>query len=456
MNEEKRRQQSERMKGVGNPKYIRPLSVTLSTIEEEESFSYLVGYWVGDGLRTNSNLGFAVREDQKYIEMLVFKASCVLGTKLRYRYEGGDTCCLFFYAETRLLKEKIIEDLSKKIIVMKHPWHFIAGFLDSDGSVCHWGKNTHDSRIIVISITNSNMDYLLLLSHILKSVFVPFDIRPLNDYKKGFKYSWELVVATYSAIYLLSCKLLPITVDERKKERFLGLIDYFNEQHNNQTIPICETFIGAQGEGGNIGRPQHFIRASTCDMKCVICDSKYSWRKGKNWTLESIVEECVRVGCQSVCLTGGEIAQYPKKLMALVGMLRAKDFHIVLQTNGLHYQRGFEMIHTVAMDIKTPCTGEKSNEDLIYKLDPEKDEVKTLISDVKDYEYALKINKVTSKVCIPQTLQPCNLIGKDAVSSLISKYKWICEMVLKDGRWAKNIRVLPQLHVLIWGNERKK
>lgn len=454
--EEIKKKLSEAKKGNKNPSYISPLPVVLDTEEKEKDFSYLVGYWIGDGLRTIQNLGFAVRDKKEYIDMLVGKSSKILGVRLKNRYEGKDSCGLFFRKESFLLKERIIEELSEKIILTKHPWHFICGFLDSDGWVSVWDKNSRDNRVITISFCNTNMSYLVLLSYILDSVFIPFDIRSLNDYKKGYKYSWELIISTYSATYVLSHKLFAITIDDKKKERFQGFIEYFNEKHDKQVIPICETFEGIQGEGKNIGLLQYFIRASTCDMKCVICDSKYSWKGGKNRTLVSLVDECVNAGYKNVCLTGGEIAQFSSRLIALVAMFRVKDFNIVLQTNGLHYHRGFEMIHTVAMDIKTPCTGEKSNENLIYKLDPKKDEVKTLISDIKDYEYALKVNKQTRKLNLSQVLQPCNLVGKEGRDSLIEKYNWICGMALKDKRWGQNIRILPQLHVLIWGNERKK
>jgi len=212
-------------------------------------------------------------------------------------------------------------------------------------------------------------------------------------------------------------------------------------------------FTSIQGEGTNAGTVQFFIRAATCDMQCKICDSKYSWSKGERISIQQLLDDVSTSGITNVCLTGGEIAQFKGKLAALVAFLRVRDIHIVLQTNGLHYHIDFDLIHTVGMDMKTPSTGEKSNESLILKL-RSKDEVKTLIHDMVDYEYAVKINKIVRGVGCKQILQPLNLVGEDTIGDLLDKYRWICEMVVKDRRWGGDVRVIPQLHVFLWGNKR--
>jgi 7-carboxy-7-deazaguanine synthase len=450
--DEIRRKLSESKKGEKNPQFVPSLSVDLSSEEKKKTFSYLVGYWAGDGLKTHPCLGFSVRNEEIYISSLLKKVSLILNKEVSYRY-SVKSYCLFFHQQTKEIKEKITKELLEKKIVSLFPWEFICGFLDSDGWVSFCDSK---SKNINIAVSNTNMAYLLLLGYALKTVFIPYNLNLGVDYKKGYKYNWVLKITTSAALYVAANKLLPITIDNLKKVKFNAFIDHYHELHDKQTIPICETFPGFQGEGRNTGALQYFIRASSCDMKCVICDSKYSWGKGKSKSLKELLQECLASGYKNICLTGGEIAQFEDKLNAFIGMLRANDFHITLQTNGLHYSRAFALVHTVAMDIKTPCTGEKSNENLILLLDPEKDEIKTLIYDINDYEYSIKINSLAKKLGIVQVLQPCNSVGKDSVITLIEKYKWLCDLVLKDRRWANNIKVLPQLHVLIWGNERAR
>lgn len=428
-----------------------PIQINLSSKEKKESFSYLVGHWMGSGAKTTVSLGFAVRNDENYINGLLSKVSLVLNEIPSFRHDKK-SYSLYFHSQTKELKKKIEEEIYEQTVIQKYPLEFICGFLDSDGWVSY---SDSKKTTITIAVNNTNMDYLLLFGHILDSILLPYNIRLTQDHKKGYKPGWQLTITTSAATYVIANKLLSITLDDNKKEKFTSFIKYFQDLHYKQTIPICETFEGIQGEGKNTGRPQYFIRAATCDMKCVICDSQYSWSKGTKVTLFDLLEGCLKSNYRNVCLTGGEIAQFEDKLSAFIGMLRANDFLITLQTNGLHYSRSFDMIHTVAMDIKTPCTGEKSNEDLILKLNPEKDEIKTLINDMDDYEYAIKINSVTKKIGITQVLQPCNLTGSYFLPVLAKKYKWICELVLRDKRWG-NIRVMPQLHLFIWGNERRR
>lgn len=412
--------------------------------DREKAFSYLVGYWIGDGLKTTGRFSFAIKGDKVPVDSIVRKVSLIFGKSVRYNHVSK-TSILWFYKDVKALQDVIVEELSEKKVIKKYPWHFLTGFLDSDGCVTKPPE-------IKIGVGNSNMDYLLLLGEILSNSFIPYRLEYTKK-KRDEKPFWSLVIRTRAATYVVSCKLMEITADKTKKQRVKSYKEFFEKKFLNQTIPICETFVSIQGEGTNAGAIQFFIRAATCDMKCSICDSKYSWGKGDLKSIQQLLDDVSASGVTSVCLTGGEIAQFKRKLAALVAFLRVRDIHIVLQTNGLHYSPDFDLIHTVGMDMKTPSTGEKSDESLILEL-KSKDEVKTLIHDTKDYEYAVKINKIAMGVGCKQILQPLNLVGEDSVSSLLDKYRWICEMVVKDRRWGRNVRVIPQLHVFLWGNKR--
>lgn len=420
----------------------------------DEAFAYLVGYWMGDGFKTILNLGFAVRDDNRYIQNLVRLTSLALKIPIvKYRY-SSEGCTLHFYKETRSLKSRIVSEIESQKFIQKYPWHFLGGFLDSDGWICCSDRKARkDSRgSVQIAFCNTNFGYISITSKILEELCIPHQVSLGYGSGDHCKALWNLYIHGPAAVYVFSHRILPITIGEKKKTLCLDFIDYYEKEYLAHSLPICETFASVQGEGKNIGRLQFFIRASTCSMHCKICDSKYSWKRGKEVTLYELVRLAEQSGLQEVCLTGGEIAQFRNKMMALVAFLRVRDLHIILQTNGLHCNSSFGLIHTVSMDMKTPSTGEKSNEDLIFKLKP-KDEVKTLIQDEKDYRYALRINKKVVSVGCSQVLQPLNLISKDNTMTLLDKYKWICDLVLKDSRW-KNVRVIPQLHVFLWGNKR--
>ena len=413
-----------------------------SDVDREKAFSYLVGYWIGDGLKTTGRFSFAIKGDKISIDSIVEKVSLIFGRPVKYYHK---LMILWFYKDVKALQDVIVEELSEKRVIKRYPWYFLAGFLDSDGWV-------YKLPGVGIAIGNSNMNYLLLLGEILSDNFIPYRFEYVKT-KRNEKPFWSLITRTIASSYVVAYRLLGVTADKTKRQRLKNYVEFFEGKYLSQTIPICETFISIQGEGTNAGAIQFFIRAATCDMKCKICDSKYSWGKGECRSIQQLLDDVSTSGITNVCLTGGEIAQFKGKLAALVAFLRVRDIHIVLQTNGLHYYIDFDLIHTVGMDMKTPSTGEKSNESLILELKP-KDEVKTLIHDMTDYEYAVKINKIVEGVGCKQILQPLNLVKEDTISSLLDKYRWICEMVVKDRRWGDNVRVIPQMHVFLWGNKR--
>lgn len=413
--------------------------------KREAELSYLVGYWMGDGLRKGKgHLGFSTTRNHR---SLVRKVSIVLGKPVRYRYHKNSSG-LHLYRETRELKNKIIHEIKENRIIKKFPWHFLTGFLDSDGWVSSLQKDKYCR--VSICFSNTNMSFLLLVQKMLEQEYIPCEIKYVGCDKKPL---WQVEIRTTYGQYVVSSKILSLTIDQRKIQKCSAFIRKFQEIYLETKIPICETFTSIQGEGSQSGRIQFFIRASGCDMRCVICDSKYSWRKGRNIPIRELIEKVKKSRSNQVCFTGGEMAMYRNKFGALVAFLRAEDFSLTLQTNGLHYEKYFDLIQTVAMDMKTPCTGEKSNEDLLLKL-KKKDEIKTLISDMKDYEYSVKLNQITRNLGIRHVLQPCNLIGKDDTASLLAKYKWLVDLCLQDTRWGNNLRILPQMHVFLWGNKR--
>jgi len=116
---------------------------------------------------------------------------------------------------------------------------------------------------------------------------------------------------------------------------------------------VKEIFRSIQGEGFNTGRESVFVRFTGCnlwngikhdrkDAICDFCDTDFVGTNGKNggtFSAEQLVNEVDRVWKLSfslkqknVILTGGEpLLQVDQKL---VEILKAKNFHISLETNG--------------------------------------------------------------------------------------------------------------------------
>lgn len=206
-------------------------------------------------------------------------------------------------------------------------------------------------------------------------------------------------------------------------------------------MKIYSIFMSLQGEGLTIGAPTTFIRTSGCPLRCTYCDTPQAFDKGEQMTLDAILKKVKQLRCRHVCLTGGEpMAQ--KDAPKLIQMLLDEGYHLVLETNGAMPLDELPCVEnlTISMDIKCPSSGE--SEKMLFEnlevLGPT-DQLKFIVSDDKDYEYAKEVLGKYSPKC-EVVLTPVG--GKDL--------KALAEKVLKEGL---DVRVLPQLHKFIWGDE---
>jgi len=71
-------------------------------------------------------------------------------------------------------------------------------------------------------------------------------------------------------------------------------------------LSINEIYYTIQGECGWMGTPTVFVRTSHCPLRCVWCDSKYTFYEGKPKTTNDVIAEVEKHPTKHVCLTGGE------------------------------------------------------------------------------------------------------------------------------------------------------
>jgi len=211
-------------------------------------------------------------------------------------------------------------------------------------------------------------------------------------------------------------------------------------------VKISEIFFSIQGEGVEIGLPTVFVRLFACDLRCTWCDSMYAVEGTdfKDMSIEEVTAEIERFNCKRVCFTGGEPLIQQKGLEILAKDLVHDEYEIVLETSG--HKDSPPVFWTdsclISMDCKCPGSGMEKRMDfeLMEKL-RSKDQLKFVIQDEADYEYAkgiLKKYKIRANI----VFQP--VYG--------SSLKWLTERVLEDR--LERVRVLPQLHKIIWGEIR--
>ena len=211
-------------------------------------------------------------------------------------------------------------------------------------------------------------------------------------------------------------------------------------------LKVNEIFYSIQGEGTAIGVPTVFLRLFACDLRCSWCDTMYAVEGTEltDMTPEQVISEISKFGCKNVCITGGEPLIQRKELVPLAEELINKGFFIVLETSG--HKKPPEIFKgsscLISMDCKCPSSGMEKRMDftLFEELGP-KDQLKFVIKDEEDYKYAKQILN-SYKINSSLIFQP--VFGEDI--------SWLGESILKDR--LHNVRVLPQLHKLMWGEKK--
>lgn len=107
---------------------------------------------------------------------------------------------------------------------------------------------------------------------------------------------------------------------------------------HDSPMKIAEIYKSIQGEGLLTGTPSVFVRASGCNLRCWFCDTPYaSWQpEGNDFAVDEIVAQVEEWDCRHVVLTGGEPMLFAE-LLPLAEQLRARDWHITIETAGTLY-----------------------------------------------------------------------------------------------------------------------
>lgn len=204
---------------------------------------------------------------------------------------------------------------------------------------------------------------------------------------------------------------------------------------------ICEIFHSIQGEGLMMGVPTTFVRTVGCNLRCEWCDTQYSMDGGEEMSLDAIME---RIGdVKHVCVTGGEPMLQPE-MPELLRRLVSAGKQVVLETNGSVDLSDVprDPLMLISMDIKCPSSGMTNR--MLYSnllLLSRKDQLKFIVCDDDDFDFALDVLK--------RYPVDTNIIFGPVGGTV--KLEWLVDKVLKSG---VDVRVLPQLHKIIWGDKR--
>lgn len=158
-------------------------------------------------------------------------------------------------------------------------------------------------------------------------------------------------------------------------------------------LQIIETFKSVQGESTHAGKVCFFIRLSGCNLRCNYCDTEYAWEGGTLRSVESIAAEVEAAGCRTVEITGGEPLMQ-KETPLLAEKLLALGKEVLIETNG---SLDFSILPQGCcriVDCKLPGSGmAEKNCYQAYQHLTQRDEVKFVVSDRNDFDFAVDVIK---------------------------------------------------------------
>lgn len=156
------------------------------------------------------------------------------------------------------------------------------------------------------------------------------------------------------------------------------------------SLPVMEEFYSLQGEGFNTGKAAYFLRIGGCDVGCKWCDVKESWNP--KWhplvKVDDVINRARTFQSRSVVVTGGEPLLY--NLDYLCAAFRKEGFQLFLETSGSEKISGeWDWI----------CLSPKKNAPPVESMCNNAHELKVIISDDSDFDWAEKYASLVSLEC---------------------------------------------------------
>ncbi len=207
-------------------------------------------------------------------------------------------------------------------------------------------------------------------------------------------------------------------------------------------LQINEIYQSIQGESSFVGVPCVFIRTMGCSLRCRWCDTEYAFYQGKGHSFEDLLQQVRQFNCALVELTGGEPLDQ-KNSYDFLKILCDEGYTVLLETGGHKPIETIDHRVHIIMDLKCPSSKmQKHNEMANLNFLKKKDEVKFVIGNRQDYEWAVgivqeyQLSQITNPLFSPvfDEIDPQELV------------QWLLSDQL-------SVRFQLQLHKLIWGKD---
>ncbi len=199
---------------------------------------------------------------------------------------------------------------------------------------------------------------------------------------------------------------------------------------NGMKLPLVEEFYTLQGEGYHTGSAAYFIRVGGCDVGCSWCDTKFSWNPElyPPVDIQQIVENASLCPAAAVVVTGGEPLM--TNMGPLTKMLKEKEIITFLETSGAYPLTGeWDWI----------CLSPKRNMPPVGNIHLEAHELKVIIAEEEDFEWAVENSGLVSDTC-KLFLQPEWSVREEMLPRII-------EFVKENPGWQVSLQAHKYMHI---------
>ena len=205
------------------------------------------------------------------------------------------------------------------------------------------------------------------------------------------------------------------------------------------SLIINEIYYSIQGESSLAGEPCVFIRLTYCNLRCSYCDTEHAFYNGKEMSIKDIIKKIKQWSCKLIEVTGGEPLLQSDCITLLNELIKLK-YKVMLETSGSLPLNKVPNEVIKIIDFKCPSSKMKHKNlwEILKDISPH-DEIKFVIGDRKDYEWAkekiyeLNLNKI------------CTILFSPVFNSI--EPRKIVQWILKDNA---PVRFQLQMHKIIW------
>ena len=217
---------------------------------------------------------------------------------------------------------------------------------------------------------------------------------------------------------------------------------------------LIELYASVQGESSFAGLPCIFVRLAGCNLRCSWCDSEYTFSGGEKFSLDQVEQKIAALApIMLVEFTGGEPMLQHRELLPLMDRLLEQEYTLLIETSGERPLAAVpKRVHKI-MDVKCPASSESGHFHLPnLEALTERDEVKFVLSDRADYEFARAFIREYDLAarCGQVLLSPAftkTPSAERSVENCVLDPRLVVEWMLADQLPA---RLSLQIHKFIW------